>query len=92
MGPVKDREEVVGIHQHHHNGFHTAEHLKNGMKSANGNHTPKVRVDLAETPKVLKDVLQQIGNTPMIRMNRIPKSENVECEICKYIESTFGDK
>jgi len=37
-----------------------------------------------EKPQILDNVLHNIGNTPMIRLNRIPISEGVECEVCKY--------
>lgn len=31
----------------------------------------------------MDNVLQVIGNTPMVRLNTIPKEEGVQCEVCK---------
>ena len=32
---------------------------------------------------ILSSSLEAIGNTPMIRLNKIAKSEGLECELCK---------
>ncbi|XP_057656686.1 cystathionine beta-synthase-like [Diorhabda carinulata] len=40
------------------------------------------------TSNVFPDVLAATGNTPMIKLNKIPKTENVECEIygkCEFL-------
>lgn len=42
--------------------------------------TPKNEIP---SPKIVPNVLHQIGKTPMIRLNRIPQSLGVECEVCK---------
>lgn len=34
---------------------------------------------------ICKNVLECIGNTPMVRLNKIPKEEGISCEIGKLI-------
>lgn len=38
-----------------------------------------------EKPKILPDALYAIGNTPLIRLNNIPKEYGIKCEMCKWI-------
>lgn len=82
MGPVRHREEEVGFENGHlnGNGFHLP--LKNGngvaTKATNG-----YKAQVTTPPKVLPNILHQIGNTPMVKLNRIPQAEGVECEVCK---------
>lgn len=33
---------------------------------------------------ILPNILHAIGHTPMVRLNRIPQAEGIECEICKF--------
>lgn len=33
--------------------------------------------------KIYEDAVDMIGNTPVVRLNKIPKSEGVKCEIGK---------
>lgn len=43
---------------------------------------------LKETPKLLPNILFAIGNTPMVRLNVIPKEEGVQCEMyakCEFM-------
>ena len=35
--------------------------------------------------KIRDDISDCIGNTPMVRMQNIAKSEGIECELCKFI-------
>lgn len=35
-------------------------------------------------PKVLPNILHAIGHTPLVKLNRIPKEEGIECDICEY--------
>ena len=40
--------------------------------------------------KILDSILDQIGNTPLVRLNRIPQSAGLECEIlakCEYFNA-----
>lgn len=39
-----------------------------------------------ERPQILPNVLHQIGDTPMVRLNRIPVSEGVQCEVLAKCE------
>ena len=39
-------------------------------------------------PKILPNILHAIGNTPMIRLNKIPKEEGIQCEMGTYIRFT----
>jgi cystathionine beta-synthase len=48
-----------------------------------------------EKKKVLDSILEAIGNTPMVRLNKIPKEEGVECEVlvkCEYMNPTGSHK
>jgi hypothetical protein len=81
MGPVDGQIQLNGHSSHDSvskNGFSEEYSIKTGFVPV-----PKGK---GERPKVLPNVLHQIGNTPMIRLNRIPKSEGVECELCKLHE------
>ena len=31
---------------------------------------------------MLGSILEHIGNTPMVRLNKIPQAEGLECEVC----------
>lgn len=35
-------------------------------------------------PKVFNNVLEVIGMTPMVKMNHIPKSLGIKCQMCKF--------
>ncbi len=39
---------------------------------------------------IMPNVLHSIGNTPLIRINNIAKSEGIECELCKDDCSTYS--
>lgn len=42
---------------------------------------------LHDRPKILPNILEAIGHTPMVRLNRIPKAEGIKCEVlakCEY--------
>lgn len=43
--------------------------------------SPHVHKELKPRPKILPDILHQIGNTPLVRLNNIPKKDGVECEV-----------
>lgn len=34
---------------------------------------------------ILPNILHTIGNTPLIRLNRIPQSYGIKCEVCEYL-------
>ena len=33
---------------------------------------------------ILTNVLEMVGNTPLVRLDKIAKSEGLECELCKF--------
>lgn len=32
---------------------------------------------------ILPNILHAIGQTPLVKLNRIPQSEGIKCEVCK---------
>ena len=36
-------------------------------------------------PAIMSTILDNIGNTPLVRLNRIPKSAGLQCEVCKLL-------
>eukprot|EP00117_Sycon_ciliatum_P032863 scpid48826/ scgid25404/ Cystathionine beta-synthase; Beta-thionase; Serine sulfhydrase len=48
--------------------------------------SPHIHVPLAERPKILPNVLSNIGNTPLVRLQNIEKSEGLECELLAKCE------
>lgn len=38
----------------------------------------------AISPPILPNILHKIGDTPMVRINKIPKAFGLKCEICKF--------
>lgn len=58
-------------------------HLGADPKSSPHTHTP-----LEEKMKIMPNILFAVGNTPMVRMNNIPKSYGLKCEMlakCEYL-------
>lgn len=43
--------------------------------------SPHVVKPIAEKPKILPNILHTIGNTPLVRLNNIPKSFGIKCEM-----------
>ena len=41
--------------------------------------------DRQERDSTLSNVLRMIGNTPLIRLDKIARSEGLKCDLCKYI-------
>lgn len=37
-----------------------------------------------KSPKILPDILKKIGDTPMVRINKIGKKFGLKCELCEY--------
>ena len=35
--------------------------------------------------KIMPNILHHVGNTPMVRLNRIGKDEGIKCDLCKNI-------
>ncbi|XP_050510316.1 cystathionine beta-synthase-like isoform X2 [Diabrotica virgifera virgifera] len=45
--------------------------------------------------KILPSILKAVGNTPLVKLNKIPKAENIECEIygkCEFMNPTGSIK
>ena len=38
---------------------------------------------------ILPTVLEMVGNTPMVRLDRLAKMEGLECELCECVETTY---
>lgn len=36
-----------------------------------------------KAPEILPDILGKIGDTPLVRLNKIPKEFGLKCEICE---------
>jgi cystathionine beta-synthase len=48
--------------------------------------SPHRHLPLQTLPKVMPNILYQIGNTPMVRLNKIPQSFKVTCEMLAKCE------
>lgn len=51
---------------------------------------PHPHVELKPAPKIGTNILDFIGNTPLVRLNSIPASEGIECEMlakCEYFNA-----
>ncbi|EHB03603.1 Cystathionine beta-synthase [Heterocephalus glaber] len=51
-----------------------------------GTDSPHHHTGLAESPKILPDILSNIGNTPMVRINKIGKNAGLKCELLAKCE------
>lgn len=52
--------------------------------------SPHVHIPSQTRPKIMDTILDNIGNTPLVRLNRIPQSENIDCEIlvkCEFFNA-----
>ncbi|KAK2849704.1 hypothetical protein Q7C36_008487 [Tachysurus vachellii] len=48
--------------------------------------SPHVHAERTKTPSILPNILTHIGNTPLVRINKIPKKFGVKCEILAKCE------
>lgn len=56
--------------------------------SANDASNPHVMKELKPRPKMMDNILSAVGNTPLVRLNNIPKAEGIVCEMyakCEYL-------
>ncbi|XP_039282540.1 cystathionine beta-synthase [Nilaparvata lugens] len=56
--------------------------------SANDANNPHQIKQLKPRPKLMDNILSAVGNTPMVRLNNIPKAEGIVCEMyakCEYL-------
>jgi cystathionine beta-synthase len=55
-----------------------------------GQQSPHVHISSVGAPKIGTSILDFIGNTPMVKLNAIPQSEGIECEMlakCEYFNA-----
>lgn len=54
------------------------------------------RLAIPTDEKIMDNILENLGKTPLVRLNRIPKSEGLECEgeslSCAFKPSIFMTK
>ncbi|OLL22448.1 Cystathionine beta-synthase [Neolecta irregularis DAH-3] len=65
------------------NGFHCETHKQVPREEFNDE-------KLSSKPKILNNILENIGNTPLVRLNRIPQSLGIECDVlvkCEYFNA-----
>ncbi|XP_062303234.1 cystathionine beta-synthase a [Osmerus eperlanus] len=58
-----------------------------GVSHADSPHTHPPKID---RPSILPDILRRIGDTPLVRINKIPKTFGLKCEIlakCEYFNA-----
>ncbi|GFO27539.1 cystathionine beta-synthase [Plakobranchus ocellatus] len=46
--------------------------------------SPHLHVKPQDRPKIMPNILHNIGNSPLVRLNRIPQHDGLKCEFCKY--------
>ncbi|NWW85314.1 CBS synthase, partial [Rhynochetos jubatus] len=46
--------------------------------------SPHRHTTLPEPLKILPSILNKVGNTPLVRINKIGKQYGLKCELCKY--------
>lgn len=58
------------------------------LNATNSPHTS--RQQNADRDKVMPSILTNIGRTPMVKLNNIPRSYGIKCEMCTFsIEHRF---
>ena len=45
-----------------------------------------------ERPKILPNILYNIGDTPLVRINNITAKEGIECDVCELLRLIDGEK
>ncbi|XP_050439294.1 cystathionine beta-synthase [Adelges cooleyi] len=57
-------------------------------KESTQDQSPHVHMGIKNNVGITPNILHAIGNTPLVRLNRIPQSEGIECEIlakCEFL-------
>ncbi|XP_053482138.1 cystathionine beta-synthase-like protein isoform X1 [Ictalurus furcatus] len=52
--------------------------------------SPHIHAEWTKTPSIMPNILRHIGDTPLVRINKIPKMFGVKCEIlgkCEYFNA-----
>lgn len=55
-------------------------------KNADPTSSPHTKVPLTPPEKIIPNVLHAIGNTPLVKLNKIPQSEGIKCEMLAKCE------
>jgi cystathionine beta-synthase len=64
------------------------EHIKCTWHVGTKEADPHIHKPYAPPPKIYENICEVIGNTPLVKLNRIPQSEGVKCEVlakCEYL-------
>jgi len=59
-------------------------------KAKSSSESPHNHIPLKPKPKIMDSILDNIGNTPLVRLNRIPKAEGLQCEVlgkCEFFNA-----
>ncbi|XP_053733613.1 cystathionine beta-synthase b isoform X1 [Synchiropus splendidus] len=57
--------------------------------------SPHSKAEPLPTPNILPNILWKVGNTPMVRLNRIPKEFGLKCEMlvkCEFFNASGSSK
>ncbi|NXM51123.1 CBS synthase, partial [Gymnorhina tibicen] len=49
--------------------------------------SPHHHASLPEPPKILPNILNKVGNTPLVRINKIGKHFGLKCELCELLQT-----
>ncbi|NXR73512.1 CBS synthase, partial [Pycnonotus jocosus] len=49
--------------------------------------SPHYHASLPERPKILPSILNKVGNTPLVRINKIGKHFGLKCELCELLQA-----
>lgn len=52
--------------------------------------SPHIHIKPQSKPKIMPNILSNIGNSPLVRLNRIPQQEGLECEVlvkCEFFNA-----
>ncbi|NXF04349.1 CBS synthase, partial [Smithornis capensis] len=52
--------------------------------------SPHHHASLPEPPKILPNILNKVGNTPLVRINKIGKHFGLKCELCEHCIQASG--
>jgi len=73
------------------NGVHKTEGpLKCTWHLGTTEKSPHEHIPVTPKPKIMKNILENIGNTPLVKINKIAESEGITCELlakCEYFNS-----
>ncbi|KAJ2678684.1 cystathionine beta-synthase, partial [Coemansia spiralis] len=67
-----------------------SDHEMSCMCDAAPGNQPHRHRELYPEPAILNNILDHIGNTPLVRLNRIAKAEGLQCELlakCEYFNA-----